>query len=177
MLELIFNVLLLLGVIYTMAFHVLEAPVALKVQKNPYALQPNVWPNVILGLLILCIVLNIIQIIRKNRGKEDFSLAALIAGVPGFFKGKVFMGMALVVIMSFILEPLGFMPTCFMLMVAYGLLLGDRKYLRLALVSLLITFVLYVLFSMLLQVNLPRGTIPFLRDFSLFMERLKSLVM
>lgn len=170
MLELIFNVLLLLGVIYTMAFHVLEAPVALKVQKNPYALQPNVWPNVILGLLILCVVINIIQIIRKNRGKKEFSLSYLLSGVPAFFKGKVFMGMALVVIMSFILEPLGFMPACFLMMLAYGLLLGDRKYPRLVLVSLLITFVLYLLFSVLLQVNLPRGTIPFLRDFSLWLE-------
>lgn len=175
MLELIFNVLILLGVLYTMAFHVLEAPVAIKVQKNPYALQPNVWPNVILSLLALCLVLNIIGIIRKNRGKEEFSLKYLTGQVPGFFKSKVFIGMALVVILSFVLEPLGFMVTCFLFVIAYGLLLGERKYLRLVLVALVITFILYLLFSVALQVNLPRGTVSFLRNFALKLEEIKNI--
>lgn len=175
MLELIFNVLILLGVLYTMAFHVLEAPVALKVQKNPYALQPNTWPNVILGLLALCLILNIITIIRKNKGKESFSLKSLVRNAPAFFKSKVFFGMMLIVILSFVLETLGFIVTCFLFMICYGLLLGDKKYARLVLVSIFITFLLYLLFSVALQVNLPRGTIPFLRNFALKLEEIRNL--
>ena len=53
MFELILNILLFLGLGYTLAFNVVEAPVPIKVQKNPYALQPHVWPTVLIVLLIL----------------------------------------------------------------------------------------------------------------------------
>jgi len=170
--ELILNVLLLLGVIYAMSFNVLEAAVPLKVLRSPYNLQPNVWPQVLLILIIICLVINIIKIIRKNKGKPGFSLSAFAANIPAFFKGKLFIGMAIVVVAAFILEPLGFMVTCFLFLIAYGLLLSETKYLRLVIVSLILTFFLYIVFGVLLQVNLPRGTVPFLRDFALFIERL-----
>lgn len=172
MFELILNILLLLALIYALAFNVLEAAVPLKVQKNPYAMQPNVWPQVLLGLLILCILINIYQIIKKNKGKPEFSLSGFVKTIPDFFKSKMFLGMVIVLVSSFILEPLGFMVTCFLLMVTFGFLLGDRNYLRLALVGLFITFFLYIVFGVLLQVNLPRGTVPFLRDFALWLESL-----
>lgn len=174
MFELILNVLLLLFFGYTLAFHVLEAPVPAKVERNPYALQPGVWPTVLLVLLILLLVLNIIKILRKNRGKEEFTIKSFLNSVPAFFKSKVFFGILVVVIAAFLLEPLGFIVTCFLLLVAYGFLLGDRKYWRLLLVALLVTLVLYICFGVLLQVNLPRGTVPFLRNFALFLERLIS---
>ena len=71
MFELILNVLLLLFFIYTLAFHVLEAPVPAKVQRNPYALQPGVY--YLFVILIVLMVLNIINMIRKGKGKETFS--------------------------------------------------------------------------------------------------------
>ncbi len=172
MFELILNILLLLGFAYALAFNVLEAPVPMKVAKNPFALQPNVWPSVILVLLMICVVLNIVKIIRENKGKPDFSLSAFAKSVPGFFKTKMFVGMLIVVAASFILEPLGFMVTCFLFMIAFGFLLGDRNYLRLVLVAVFVTFFLYIVFGVLLQVNLPRGTVPFLRNFALWLERL-----
>ena len=66
------------------------------------------------------------------------------------------------------------MVTSFLLLLAYGVLLGERKYLRLLIVCLLVTIVLYICFGVLLQVNLPRGTVPFLRNFALFLEQLVS---
>lgn len=172
MLELIVNIILLAFFGYTLGFHVLEAPIPAKVAKNPYALQPGIWPSVILVLLMVCIVINIVKIIRKNKGNPDFNFKAFLSSVPGFFKSRLFFGIAIIVVLSFILEPLGFMPTCFIFLVAYGILLGERRYLRLAIFALVITLVLYICFGVLLQVNLPRGTIPFLRNFSLFIERL-----
>lgn len=170
MLELIVNILLLAFFIFALCFHVTEAPIPTKVLNNPNALKPNVWPSVILVLLIICVVFNIIKIIRKNKGNPDFSFTKFLKTIPGFLTSKVFIGIAIIVILSFLLEPLGFMPTCLLFLVAYGLLLGDRKYVRLILVSLGVTLVLYILFGVLLQVNLPRGTVPFLRNFSLFIE-------
>ena len=174
MFELILNILLLLFLAYTLAFHVVEAPVPLKVQKNPYALQPGIWPSVILVLLIILVIVNIVKIIRKNKGKDAFCLTGFAGGAAEFFKSKIFLGILIVVIAAFILEPLGFIVTCFLVLFTYGLLLGDRKYLRLLLISLIITLVLYVCFGVLLQVNLPRGTVSFLRDFALFLEQLIS---
>ncbi len=172
MLELIVNILLLIFFVFTLLFRVLEAPIPTKVLNNPNALKPNIWPSVILVLLIACMVANIIKIIQKNKGKPEFSLAAFAKTIPPFFTNKLFIGIVIVVVLSMILEPLGFMPTCLLFLVAYGILLGERKYLRLILFALLITLVLYICFGVLLQVNLPRGTIPFLRSFSLFIESL-----
>ena len=172
MFELILNILLLLGLGYATAFHVLEAPVPLKVARNPYALQPNMWPTVLMVLLMICIVLNIIGIIRKNKGKPEFSLSGFLGSIPSFLKSKLFLGILIVVVASLLLEPLGFMVTSFLFLVAYGILLGERKYWRIALIAIVITVFLYVVFGILLQVNLPRGTVPFLRDFALWLEAL-----
>lgn len=172
MFELIVNILLLLFFAYALGFHVLEAPVPEKVARNPYALKPGVWPSVVLGLLIFFVIVNIIQIIRKNRGKETFTLSYFLRQVPGFLKSRQFLGMALVVLAALVLEPLGFMVTSFLVLFFYGLLLGDKKYVRLLLASVGITLILYVCFGVLLSVNLPRGTVPLLRDFSLFIEQL-----
>ena len=167
MFELIINAALFIFLGITFFTHVLEAPVPIKVQKNPYALQPDMWPKAIIILLLVCIAVNIYKIIKKNKGKENFTLKAFFATVPGFFKSKMFLGMV-----SFILEPLGFMVTCILLLFFYGLLLGERKILRLALCSVAIALVLYIVFSGLLSVSLPRGTVPFLRSFALFLESL-----
>lgn len=172
MFELIINAALFIFLGITFFTHVLEAPVPIKVQKNPYALQPDVWPKAIIILLLVCIAINIYQIIKKNKGKEDFTLTAFFASVPGFFKSKMFLGMLILIVVSFVLEPLGFMVTCILLLFCYGLLLGERKILRLALCSVGIALVLYIVFSGLLSVNLPRGTVPFLRSFALFLESL-----
>ena len=57
-------------------------------------------------------------------------------------------------------------------MFAYGMLLGEKKWWRLALIAVALGILLHIVFSGLLGVNLPRGTVPFLRSFSLFLENL-----
>ena len=64
------------------------------------------------------------------------------------------------------------MATCFLVLFLYGLLLGEHRVIRLFIFSVLITLVLYVVFNVLLSVNLPRGTIPEMRKFTLFIELL-----
>ena len=66
MFELIINILLFIFFGYTFFTHVLEAAVPAKVANNPYALQPDVWPKAIIILLEICLIVNIIQIIKKN---------------------------------------------------------------------------------------------------------------
>ena len=176
MFELILNVLLFVFFGWAFFTHVLEAAVPMKVAKNPYALQPDMWPKAIIILLEICLLINIIKIIKKNKGKENFTLAAFAASIPNFFKSKLFIGIIILTVASFILEPLGFMVTSFLVLLAYGWLLGARKYGQLVIAALVITFILYIVFSGMLSVNLPRGTVGFLRNFALFLENIVQSV-
>ena len=80
--------------------------------------------------------------------------------------------MVIVVVMSLLYEPVGFMVTCLLFLIAYGYLLGERRPLNLILTSVIITIILYIGFAVLLGVLLPRGQISFLRNFALFVESL-----
>jgi len=170
MFELIMNILLVVFLGFSYFTHVLEAPVPVKVQKNPYAFQPDTWPKVIIILLEICLIINIIQIIRKNKGKEEFTLKYFVSTIPGFFKSKMFLGIIILTAASLILETLGFVVTAILVLFAYGALLGEKNYVRLGIASVVIALVLYIVFSGMLSVNLPRGTIGFLRNFALFLE-------
>ena len=170
MFELIVNILLVAFLGFSYFTHVLEAPVPVKVQKNPYAFQPDTWPKVIIILLEICLIINVMRIIRKNKGKEDFTLKAFAATIPNFLKSKMFRGIAILFGASLVLETLGFMVTAILVLFLYGWLLGETKFVRLAIASVCIALGLYIFFSGMLSVNLPRGTVGFLRDFALFLE-------
>ena len=170
MFELIMNILLVVFLGYSYFTHVLEAPVPVKVQKNPYAFQPDTWPKVIIILLEICLIINIIQIIRKNKGKETFNMKYFLSTIPNFFKSKMFVGIVILTAASLLLETLGFVVTAILVLFFYGALLGEKNYARLAIASVLIALVLYIVFSGMLSVNLPRGTIGVLRNFALFLE-------
>ena len=176
MFELIVNILLFIFLGFTFFTHVLEAAVPAKVAKNPYALQPDVWPKTIIILLEICLIINIIKIIRKNKGNPEFTLSAFARSIPGFLKSKQFLGIIIMVAAALLLETLGFMVTSLLVLFFYGMLLGEKNLVRLAIASVCITLVLYIIFSGMLSVNLPRGTIGFLRNFALWVESVVGAV-
>ena len=176
MFELIINILLFIFFGYTFFTHVLEAAVPAKVANNPYALQPDVWPKAIIILLEICIIINIIQIIKKNKGNPDFSLGAFAKSIPDFLKSKLFLGIVIMVAASFMLETVGFIVTALFVLFFYGMLLGEKNIVRLLIAAVCITLVLYIVFSGMLSVNLPRGTISFLRNFALWLESIVAAV-
>ena len=169
MFELICNILLWLGLLYAYFFNVLEAPIPDRTARNPYTLKTDIWPKAIIILLLVFVAINIINIIRKNKGNPDFTFASMFD-----IKVRRWLGIVLIIAASFVLEPFGYMLTCFLVLFLYGLLLGQTHVIRLFVFSVVITFVLYIVFSVLLSVNLPRGTIPELRSFSLYVESLVS---
>ena len=65
MFELICNVVLFVFLGYTWFTHVLEAKVPKSYLKNPNVLYPDVWPKVIILLLLICIAVNIYKIVKK----------------------------------------------------------------------------------------------------------------
>ena len=172
MFELICNALLFVFLGFTYFTHVLEAKVPKSYLKNPNVLHPSVWPKAIIILLLICIAINICKIIKKNKGNPEFTFSAFGKNSLVFFKSKMFLGMVILLAASFVLEPLGFVVTAALLMFCYGMLLGEKKWGRLAIIAVVLGILLHIAFSGLLGVNLPRGTVPFLRSFSLFLENL-----
>lgn len=129
------------------------------------------WPQGILILLILAICYNLFKYFKVNK-KEEIAAALrdFFPSIGRLVKSKLFVGMALVVIMALMYEPLGFIATCMLFLIAYGLLLGQRNITLLLLTSVIITVILYVGFSVMLGVMLPRGQVMFLRNFALLVE-------
>ena len=160
MFELICNIALFVFLGYTYFTHVLEAKVPKAYIKNPNVLYPSTWPKVIIILLLIC------------KGNPEFTFQAFGKNTLVFLKSRMFRGMVILFVMSLIIEPLGFVVTSAFLMFAYGMLLGEKKWWRLALIAVALGILLHIVFSGLLGVNLPRGTVPFLRSFSLFLENL-----
>lgn len=132
-------------------------------------LGADFWPRIILALLIILLAVNLIQALKKKKASGEAVVEKI--DVAGFFKSKLFIGMVMVVVMALILPRIGFLPSCLIFLIAYGLLLGDRNYVRLVIVSLVITVVIYCIFQGALDIFLPRGNGPF-RDFALAMEKL-----
>lgn len=172
MFELICNVLLLAFLVFSFFTHVLEAKVPKAYTKNPNVLYPDVWPKVIIILLVICLVINIIKILRKNKGNPDFTFSAFLRNSGEFLKSRMFIGMLVLIAAALALETLGFVVTAALLLFCYGLLLGEKKIWRLAIVAVAVALLMHVLFSGLLDVTLPRGTVPFLRNFALTLENL-----
>ena len=131
------------------------------------------WPQALLMLLIPALCWNIFKFFKKNK-KEDIAAAFgdFFPSIGRFVKSKLFIGMALVIVMALMYEPIGFMATCLMFLMAYGYLLGQRKWPVLIGTSVIITIILYVGFAVMLGVMLPRGQVSFLRNFALLVESL-----
>ena len=111
MFELFANILLLVFMVFTFFTHVLEAKIPKSYTKNPYNLMPDVWPKVIIALIVICLTINIIKIIRKNKGNPEFTLKAFWKNSLNFFKSKMFLGMLILAGASFVIETLGFVVT------------------------------------------------------------------
>ena len=143
MFELICNAGLFVFLVYTYFTHVIEAKIPKSYLKNPNVIHPSAWPKAIIILLLICLAVNMYKI-----------------------------GMLILIAASLLLETLGFVVTAALLMFSYGLLLGEKKVWRMALISVAVALLMHILFSGLLDVTLPRGEIPFLRNFALFLENL-----
>ena len=167
-LELIVNSILFAASVFTFWY------VGATMPKSPAnELGAEQWPQWLLVCLMIAIAYNIYSFFKKNR-KEDItaSFADFFPGIGRLVKSKLFIGMILLVLMSVVYEPLGFITTCFLFMIGYGILLGAKKIVPLLITSFVIMLVLYIGFSVFLGVMLPRGYIPFLRSIAYFFEKI-----
>lgn len=129
------------------------------------------WPRLILGIMIVLLVVNLVNLFRKKNG-----IGVVTAdGVKDFFKSKLFIGMIICAVTAIILPYIGFIPTSFLFLVAYGVLLGEKRPVILVATGIVATLIVYIIFQGPLGIFLPRGY-GFLRSFALAMESLISLI-
>lgn len=133
----------------------------------PTELGAAFWPRIILVLMIVLLIVNLLNAIKKM--KADGTKLTHGINIGQFFRSKLFVGMVIVAIMAAIMPLVGFIPSCLFLLIAYGFLLGERRIKFLIPVSLVITLVLYVLFQGALDIMLDRGVSVF-REFALVCE-------
>ncbi|GHU31658.1 hypothetical protein AGMMS50256_20490 [Betaproteobacteria bacterium] len=166
-LELIVNVLFAIAAMYTYWYVGETMP-----ESDASELGAEQWPQFLIVLLLIAIAFNIRGYFKRNK-KEDITaaFADFVPSVGRLLTSKLFIGMILLIAMAYLYDILGFIATCPLFMIGYGLILGGRP-VTVIVSAVIITFVLYIGFSVFLDVMLPRGDVPFLRSFALFVESL-----
>lgn len=135
--------------------------------KDTYA-QPNVFPiAMIVGMLIFSVIL-LIQSILKLAKMDVKDPAVEKAETINFLKDKGVQGALIVIALcvAFVLlfRPLGYVLDAAIIGFVIMALIGKRNWVVMALVSILVPFVMWLLFFKLLSVNIPMGPLSFLKD-------------
>ena len=162
--DIIFSVILAVFCIYCFFLVGAESPAA-----TPTELGAAFWPRIILVMMIFLLAVNIVNNLKAQKENKSSIMGELNLGE--FLKSKLLVGIILVAVMALLMSTIGFMPDCLLFLIAYGLLLGERRIPLLVIRSLAITVVLYVIFQGALDIMLARGVGPF-REFALFFEML-----
>ena len=131
----------------------------------PTELGAAAWPRVILALMIILLIVGIVNMFRKKNGKLPVSGE----GFRAFLHSKLLIGMIICAVTAIILPYIGFIPTSFLFLMAYGVLLGERRPVVLLVTGVVATLILYIIFQGPLSIFLPRGY-GFFRSFALTME-------
>ncbi len=161
--ELMFNGAMLLFFIYCIFYMHQTTP-----KPIPNTMGSEVWPYFILGVLIVLIGANMLLIAAKNRKtsgplKIEISAAKII-------RSKMFLQIVMLVVYSLILDYIGFVFSTLILCGCSIALIGQKKKWVIAAGAVVITLVIFFMFSWGLMVPLPRGYGVF-REFSLMLER------
>lgn len=127
------------------------------------------WPQIVLVIIIVLSVVNIISSLKKLKA-EGKTITSDI-DIVGFLKSKLFIGMIEIIILALALPVIGFIPSCTLFLIGYGVLLNAPSIPKLVIAAVLITIVIYILFQGALDIMLPRG-IGLFREFALVCERI-----
>lgn len=131
-----------------------------------------IWPQILIVLLLLMLALNMYHIVKKMP-REAWGLKGLKDGSwKRFLTSPLFLGMAALLVYAAVLDTTGFLLTSWILCMVICYLLGERRPAVFPVFSLATVVVLFLLFYKGMGIQMPRGTIPFLRNFALSVEKL-----
>ena len=164
-LDIIFNIFLLVMSIYCYFY------IGASDNSTATELGAAFWPRLILGLMIMLLVICLINLIRKKDGKMSVDAQNAVV----FFKSKLMIGIVICAVTAIILPMIGFIPTSALFLIAFGILLGEKRPAVLVITGIVATLILYVVFQGPLSIFLPRGY-GFFRNFALAMENILSMI-
>ena len=135
--------------------------------KDTYA-QPNMFPiAMIVGMLIFSVILLIQSILKLSKMDLKDPMAEKAESI-NLIKDKGVQGAAIVIALciAFVLlfRPLGYVLDAAIVGFVIMALIGKRNWLVMVLVSILVPFVMWLLFFKLLSVNILMGPLSFLKD-------------
>lgn len=130
------------------------------------------WPQMILVLLMVMLAVNMWQVYKGTApDKRDWGALGKVNWAKAL-TSPLGLGMIGMFAYSWILGYTGFLPTSFVLCMFFCYLLGERRKWVIVLASLATVIGLYLLFYKGMGIQMPRGTIPFLRKFAMGVEKL-----
>ena len=129
---------------------------------------PIAWPAVLIVLLLVMLTANIVLAFRKKAAAAEGG-AWSWPGIRAVLTHKLTISIVLLFAYAFLLDNIGFLFSTPLFILAYTTLLGQKSWKVRIIAAFAATIVLYLLFSRLLQVPLPRGYGVF-REISLFVE-------
>ncbi len=135
--------------------------------KGSYA-QPATFSQIMLiGMMVFAVILLIQSIWNLIRMKPD-SWAAEKTATLNFIKdrGVLYALLAILLCVAYVMlfKTLGYVLVSFIVCFVIMILIGKRHWLQMILVSLLVPLGMWLLFYLLLKVNIPMGPLTFLRD-------------
>lgn len=135
--------------------------------KDTYA-QPNVFPiAMIVGMLVFSVILLVQSVIKLAKMDLKDPVVDKAESI-NIIKDKGVQGAVIVIVLciAFVLlfRPLGYVLDAAIIGFVIMALIGKRNWLVMALVSILVPFVMWLLFFKLLSVNIPMGPLSFLKD-------------
>ena len=135
--------------------------------KGSYA-QPATFSQIMLiGMMVFAAILLIQSIWNLTHLKQD-SWAAEKAATLNFFKdrGVLYALFTILLCIAYVMlfKKLGYVLVSFFVCFTIMILIGKRKWLQMVLISLLVPLCMWLLFYLLLKVNIPMGPLTFLRD-------------
>ncbi len=135
--------------------------------KGSYA-QPATFSQIMLiGMMVFAVILLIQSVWNLTHLKAD-SWAAEKTATLNFFKDRgvqyALLTILLCVAYVMLFKTLGYVLVSFIVCFVIMILIGKRHWLQMVLVSFLVPLFMWLLFYLLLKVNIPMGPLTFLRD-------------
>lgn len=130
---------------------------------------PIAWPAILIALLLVMLTANIVLILRRRKAVVTGETGYSWPGWKAILTHKLTFSIVFLLLYAFLLDNIGFLFSTPLFILAYTTLLGQKSWKVRIIAALAATIVLYLLFSRLLQVPLPRGYGIF-REMSLFVE-------
>lgn len=168
MLELLFSVVLFLFFGYCLYY----VTTTIEVSTITDPLGAAFWPQLLICLLLFVLILDMYHV-YKAIPEEDRNLGFFARyDWLGLIKSPLIAGMVVLFIYAFVLNSCGFLLSSWILCMAICYLLGEHRLKVLPIFSFVAVGVLFILFYKGIGIQMPRGTIPFLRNFALDVERM-----